>query len=83
MSTTKRQSWQKLDGEKKRDEILRFIIEYPSSTRYEIATWTNNRVSSVCGRTNELLKQGTIYVSGEREDYETKMMVETLSYYRP
>lgn len=49
-----------------------------SLSRYEIHRLTGLRLSSVCGRVNELLASGQVRVNGTKRDLLTNRNVETL-----
>lgn len=45
---------------KRRAEIFRAIKFYPGKTRGELAEITGLRLSTICGRVNELMKAGAV-----------------------
>lgn len=63
----------------RREQVLEAIREHPGVSRSEIAKITGLRVSSVCGRVNELIKMNLVVVSGTAWDEETKRNVEAVA----
>lgn len=54
-------------------------LEEGSFTRRELAERTDISVQSVCGRVNELIKSGQVYVNGTKWDADTQRSVQTLA----
>lgn len=79
MSATQSASIKKTDAATQRRIIRQYVQENPRSSRTDIADGTGLRLSSVCGRVNELLKSGDIFVSGTKLDTATNREVEVLS----
>lgn len=52
-------------------------------TRFEIASRSGLRLSSVCGRVNELIADRFVRIAGEKLDTETDRHVETLELIKP
>ncbi len=75
---TKTQSLFKTDRITAREKVFNAIQAGPSS-RNVIAQVTGLKMSSVCGRVNELLHTGRIRVAGAEYDGETNRVVETLA----
>jgi DNA-binding Lrp family transcriptional regulator len=63
----------------KQKQIVMCLKQEGDLTRAELAIATGMRVSSVCGRVNELLKINVLKISGTKEDEESKRMVECIS----
>lgn len=67
------------EREIKKRVILESIKECSPVTRYQLSVLTGYRLSTVCGRVNELLKDNFIKVSGSARDVQTNKIVETLT----
>ena len=63
----------------RQQQIMDALWMSSGKSRAQMATETGMRLSSVCGRCNELLHLDLIYVCGEAWDTETQRMVETLA----
>lgn len=63
----------------RREQVLEAIREHRGVSRSEIAKITGLRVSSVCGRVNELIKMNLVVVSGTAWDAETQRNVEAVA----
>lgn len=63
----------------RRQQILDALFMSPPLSRSELAAKTGMRLSSVCGRVNELLDEGRIVVDGTTYDPATQRHVETLT----
>lgn len=62
-----------------RQKIMDLLLNRSKGyTRFEIATALNLRLSSVCGRINEILYDGMAEVVGEKEDPQTRKIVEII-----
>ena len=79
MTSTKKLSHRQVDASTKRQEIYDYLIKNPSLTRAELALGLATKLSGVCGRVNELLKEGLIHVGGRKTDFETGRSVEFLN----
>lgn len=77
--STKVQSYEatKSQSGSSRERVKQALVRGPLS-RSEIAEVTGLRVSSVCGRVNELLKSGEVAVYGLKWDEATQRSVETV-----
>jgi hypothetical protein len=78
--STKAASFAALDPKRlsRTRELILQKLQVEPLTRAELAAKTGLRLSSVCGRCNELLKAGRIFVSGTALDEETNRNVEIL-----
>jgi hypothetical protein len=76
METTKVRALRSLDRVTVRDRVRECILVNPGISRAEIAAKLRVRLSSVCGRVNELMKLGEIKVCGEIVDNFTRKSVE-------
>lgn len=66
-------------GKTKRFEVYEHLRnEEDPQSRQEIAYDMNYKMSTICGRINELIKDGYVVVCGSKEDPETKKTVQTL-----
>lgn len=63
----------------RRQQILDALFLRPPMTRSELAKATKMRLSSVCGRVNELIEAGEVAVSGTVWDSETERNVEAVT----
>ncbi|WP_373078635.1 hypothetical protein [Zhongshania sp.] len=54
-----------------RTKVLDRIIHRPDQTREEIALATGLKLSSVCGRVNELMQREQVVISGRRNGANT------------
>ncbi len=64
---------------KVKEQIVAALLMRAPMTRAELAAVLGLRLSSVCGRVNELLASGLVVVAGTKFDAETKRNVETVS----
>ena len=64
---------------KRQEEIVCALLMRQPLTRAELADLLGLRLSSVCGRVNELLKAGRVVVAGTKFDEETKRNVELIA----
>ena len=79
-SETKAKSFDMLANvSEKHKQILKALETQPDLTRAELALVCDLRLSSICGRVNELLKKKLIKPSGTKEDKSSGRMVECLS----
>jgi predicted transcriptional regulator len=67
------------NGETRRQQILDALFMRPAMSRSQLAEVTGMRLSSVCGRVNELLEDGKLIVAGKVFDRVTERNVETLT----
>jgi DNA-binding IclR family transcriptional regulator len=66
-------------AETRRQQILDALFLKPPMTRAELARATGMRLSSVCGRVNELIAEGKVRVDGTAYDAETQRHVEAVT----
>lgn len=80
MENTKSKSFKqvKQSASASRATILTTLKECPDLTRYQLAQESGLRLSSVCGRVAEAIRDGLIEVSGTTLDSETGKTVQTL-----
>jgi len=79
-SATKNESFERIKaqlGEKQRIVLTAILLHHPI-TRAELAKHTGLRLSSVCGRVNELIKKGYVIVQGVKHDDQTDRNVDLL-----
>jgi hypothetical protein len=78
-TSTKRRSLEQTDLPKTRAEVYDYIKKNPSKTRWGISVGMDRRINIICGRVNELIESGLVYVDGEAIDLNTGRKVETIS----
>lgn len=79
-SETKAKSFDQLANiSDKHKQIIKALEDQPDLTRAELASVCDLRLSSVCGRVNELIKKKMVKISGTKEDKSSGRMVECLS----
>lgn len=76
---TKAKSFKQLAGVTEKHKLILKALEDQELTRAELAIICNLRLSSICGRVNELLKADLIVVSGTKEDISSGRMVQCIS----
>lgn len=78
--STKSESFQKVSATKAKTtaQIKLAIATLGKATRAEIANATGLKLSSVCGRINEMKEVGMIVVTGKKFDLETERNVEVV-----
>lgn len=74
--TTKSKSLKSLGNTTALQEKILTCLDEEPLTRSEIATKTNLRMSSVCGRVNELINKDQVQVVGEKQDEDSGRWVE-------
>ncbi len=80
--STKRESYERTKKEgkalKQRDRVLDLLKRVGPLSREEVAIITRIRISSACGRVNELIKEKKVTVAGTKWNPGTQRNVETV-----